>query len=210
MIIILSIIRKEDSNEFGENSVWNVGRRKWRSSEEISWLESLLRMANIGYWDINKKKGVDSDAPIKKCRTVAIIEGVIRMKFDEGSKEEKEGKRDSFRSSKAAALLRVIGSLAPISAELYSVVVVWREGRLEGERRGARRLFTLWSNRYMYTWYIGWSVWRINPILSSKLVFLCYFVIRVLNMIIMEYIKRCLFQVSYSNIYIYTYPDNKI
>lgn len=32
------------------------------------------------------------------------------------------------------------------------------EGRgLEGERRGARRLFTLWSNRYMYTWYIGWS-----------------------------------------------------
>ena len=79
-----------------------------------------------------------------------MIEGVTRMttKILEGIEEN----RDIFPSpSKAAALLRVIGSLAPISAELYSVVVVWRGGRLEGERRGARRLFTLWSNRYIST-----------------------------------------------------------
>ena len=43
---------------------------------------------------------------------------------DEGSWRNEEN-RDS-RSSKAAALLRVIGSLAPISVELYSAVVVWR------------------------------------------------------------------------------------
>jgi len=55
-------------------------------------------------------------------------------------------------SSKAAVLLRVIGSLASISAKLYSVVVVW--GGIT--RRAPRRLFfchiipsPLWSNRCM-------------------------------------------------------------
>lgn len=98
----------------------------------------------------------------------------------EGRFSKEGGKPRQRRSSKAAALLRVIGSLAPISAELYSVVVVWEGGRVR--RRAPWRPASLHPMvQSIYTWYIGWPAWRINPTPSSKVVFLRHFVIRVLN-----------------------------
>lgn len=63
------------------------------------------------------------------------------MNEGEGRRFSKKegGKPRQRRSSKAAALLRVIGSLAPISAELYSVVVVWGGGRGREGGRVRRR-----------------------------------------------------------------------